>query len=344
MPPVLAAIETAQLTKSYGNTQALQPTTLGVPAGAVFALVGHNGAGKTTLIKILMNIFAPTAGTATVLGQPTAALTGAAFERIGYVSENQDLPLWMTVRQFLDYNKPFYPTWEIGNLVQQLELPLDRKLKNLSRGMLMKAALASVLAFQPELIVLDEVFSGLDPLVRDELIAALIAQTRRTTGTPATIVVSSHDLGEVESFATHVGFLHQGKFLFTEEMAALTARFRAVTVTFPGTVMPITQPPAETALPQMLGPADIRMPAAPPASWLMLERAGNTVHFVHAHADTENLQAQVAQHFPAAAGISAEPMTLRSIFLALAKSGRVPSEPTPNGPVPVPSPAAYASR
>jgi ABC-2 type transport system ATP-binding protein len=327
------AISTDQLSKSYGSTVALQPTSLTVPAGAVFALVGHNGAGKTTLIKILMNIIEPTSGSGTVLGMPSPTLTGAAFERIGYVSENQDLPLWMSVRQYLNYTKEFYPTWDVDSLVQHLELPLDRKLKHLSRGMLMKAALASVLAFSPELIVMDEPFSGLDPLVRDELIAALVS---RTQATGATILISSHDLGEIEAFATHVGFLHQGKLLFTEEMAALSARFREVTITFAGTAAPSADP----SLPAMLGPADITLPAAPPASWLMMERAGNTVRFVHSHADTENLQQQVASAFPAATGIEAQPMTLRSIFLALAKSGRVPAVPVAD---PVPA-AAYASR
>ena len=356
MPP---AIEIHELTKTYGATLALQPTTLSVPQGAVFALVGHNGAGKTTLIKILMNIIEPTAGTATVLGRPSSTLTGAAFERIGYVSENQDLPLWMTVRQFMDYNRPFYPVWNEEGLLQQLELPPDRKLKNLSRGMLMKAALASTLAFEPELIVLDEPFSGLDPLVRDEFIATLTSRTARANGVPATVLISSHDLGEVESFATHVGFLHQGKFLFTEELTTLTARFRDVTVTFPGTAMntigsattadaprldsetwAATDASAATTLPAMLGPADITLPNPPP-SWLMLERVGNTVHFVHSQADKENVQAQVAQYFPTATAISAEPMTLRSIFLALAKSGRVPS----GAPATVPAaPAAFAAR
>ena len=154
------AITTEEISKTYGKTLALQPASLSVPAGSVFALVGHNGAGKTTLIKILMNILEATSGTATVLGQASTTLTGAAFERIGYVSENQDLPLWMTVRQFLDYTSAFYPQWDLGNLVEHFELPLDRKLKNLSRGMLMKAALASTLAYSPELIVMDEPFSG----------------------------------------------------------------------------------------------------------------------------------------------------------------------------------------
>ena len=128
------AIETVGLAKGYGRTQALQPVSLSVPMGAVFALVGHNGAGKTTLIKLLMNILHPSAGSATVLGEDSTGLTGEAFTRIGYVSENQELPEWMTVRQYLDYLQPFYPEWDDADLVRVLDLPLDRKLKHLSRG------------------------------------------------------------------------------------------------------------------------------------------------------------------------------------------------------------------
>jgi ABC-2 type transport system ATP-binding protein len=321
------AIQTFALTKSYGlhgKIVALQPTTLNVPPGSVFALVGHNGAGKTTLIKLLMNILVPTSGTSNVLGAPSAGLMGAAFERIGYVSENQDLPLWMTVRQFLAYLAPFYPQWQLGDLVTRLDLPLNRKLKHLSRGMLMKAALASVLAFSPQLIVMDEPFSGLDPLVRDELIEALIAHTRATG---ATVLISSHDLAEIEAFATHIGFLHQGRFLFDEELSTLTARFREVTVTFAPTVTPS----AVEGQPALVTPAAITLPPAPSAAWLLPEVLGNAVRFAHSQADTEDIQAQVAAAFPAATAVQVLPMNLRSIFLALAKSGRVPVAPAETG-------------
>jgi len=309
------AIQTHELTKAYRTTTALHPLTLDVPRGAVFALVGHNGAGKTTLIKILMNMIRPTSGSATILDRPTLTLTGEDFTRIGYASENQELPDWMTVRQFLAYLKGFYPTWEDTELVAQLELPLDRKLKHLSRGMLMKAALASILAFKPSLILLDEPFSGLDPLVRDELIEALRPRALGAAhaSTQPTILISSHDLAEVESFATHIGFLHQGQLLFAEEMASLNARFREVTLSLTPPALVDGVPPVASAL------------AAPvPDSWLLLERTPTAARFVHIHADTEALPAQVAEVFPNVSGLQVEPMNLRAIFLALAKSGRAP--------------------
>lgn len=325
---VVPAIQTVALAKGYRSTQALHPLTLTVPRGAVFALVGHNGAGKTTLIKLLMNMIHPTSGTAMILGKDTTHLNGSDFTRIAYASENQELPDWMTVGQFLSYLKGFYPTWDDAALVQQLELPLNRKLKQLSRGMLMKAALASILAFNPSLILLDEPFSGLDPLVRDELIEALMSRVnpRSLAAGEAlasnpnqerpTILISSHDLAEVESFATHIGFLHQGRLLFAEEMTSLTSRFREVTITLP--------PPAPGDAAAVLTKA-----ANPPDSWLLLEQTLTAARFVHIHADTEPLDEQIAAVFPTpvAPHIQATPMTLRGIFLALAKSGRTPATP-----------------
>jgi ABC-2 type transport system ATP-binding protein len=179
MPPV---IQSQNLSRSYGRTDALKGLDFTIPQSAIYALVGPNGAGKTTIIKLLMNILRPTTGSAQVLGHSVANITGEVFTHIGYVSENQELPEWMTVRYFLDYLRPFYPTRDSAleqHLLRQFDLPLDRKIKHFSRGMKMKLALASVLAYRPALIVLDEPFSGLDPLVRDELIEGLLERAPR---------------------------------------------------------------------------------------------------------------------------------------------------------------------
>lgn len=310
-----SAIEVHDLAKSYGRTIALHPTSLSVPAGSIFALLGHNGAGKTTLLKMLMNILHPTSGTAEVLNRPTSSLGGEDFTHVGYVSENQELPGWMTVADFLRYQSGFYPRWDDRTLIQRFDLPLRRKLKHLSRGQRMKAALASVLAFSPSLIVLDEPFSGLDPLVRDELIEALL-DTAATQ--PTTILLSSHDLAEIESFATHVAFLHGGHLLFAEEMTTLSARFREVTILMPPTErrMSFTLRSAEEQKAY-----DATAPKFPP-SWLMPRISGHLFRFVHAHADTEPLTEQVQQYFGPEANIEVEPMNLRSIFLAIVKSSR----------------------
>jgi len=142
---------------------------------------------------------------------------------------NQEMPNWMTVEYFMAYLKPFYPNWDDQHataLLRQFELPPDRKLRHLSHGMRMKAALASSLAYHPRLLVLDEPFTGLDPLVRDELIEGVLENAEG-----ATILISSHDLTEIESFASHIGYLDRGRLQFSEEMATLSDRFREVEIT-----------------------------------------------------------------------------------------------------------------
>jgi ABC-2 type transport system ATP-binding protein len=299
MSPMNSTIQTQNLTKRFGHTEVLRGIDLAVPEGAIYALVGANGAGKTTMIKLMMNIFRPTSGHADVLGIDSQRLAGKAFTRIGYVSENQEMPDSMTVGAMLDYMRPFYPQWDRtleGQLVRQFDLPVERKLKHLSRGMRMKAAFASSLAYRPSLIVLDEPFTGLDPLVRDELIEGLLERAPETT-----IFLSSHDLAEIESFASHVGFLEGGHMLFSEEMSVLADRFREVTITL--------------ALPAPLPPN------LPPA-WLLPETADCVLRFFHSEYQGDVTAREIAATFPSARDISVEAMPLRSIFLAIAKSGR----------------------
>jgi ABC-2 type transport system ATP-binding protein len=124
-----AVIRTDGLSKRFGKTEALTGVGIEVPAGAIYALVGANGAGKTTLIKLLMNILEPSAGSAWVLGIDARRLRGKGLARIGYVSENQEFPEWMTVEGMLEYLRPFYPTWDRaleGQLVRQFDLPAGR--------------------------------------------------------------------------------------------------------------------------------------------------------------------------------------------------------------------------
>lgn len=299
-----SAIRTEALGKKFRKLEALRSLSVDIPEGAIYALVGPNGAGKTTFIKILMNILRPTTGSATILGMPSTSITGRAFTGIGYVSENQELPDWMRVDHFLRYVAAFYPTWDRAleqELVKQFELPLGRKLKHLSRGMHMKAALTSALAFHPKLIVLDEPFSGLDPLVRDQLIEGLLERASE-----ATILISSHDLAEVESFSSHVGYLEQGALRFSEELASLTDRFREVEV--------VRDAPAP-------------LPSSTPASWLQMSDASSVVRFIETRFDAERTAAEIRNAFgEIVRDVTFTPMSLRSIFLAIAKSLRGASQ------------------
>jgi ABC-2 type transport system ATP-binding protein len=295
----VSILRTIELTKRFRGTLALDRLNMEVPEGSVFALIGANGAGKTTAIKVLMNIHHPTSGTAEALGVDSRKLSPHEFQQIGYVSENQEMPEWMTVGYFMAYLKPFYPTWDdarAAELLRQFDLPLDRKLKHLSRGMKMKAALASSLAYRPKLIVLDEPFSGLDPLVRDELIEGLLESASEST-----ILISSHDLAEIESFASHVGYLDRGRLQFSEEMTALSGRFREVEVTL-----------ASAAV----------VPANWPGSWLRVETSAAVVRFVDSQFDEARTMAEVHRIFGEPRAVAITPMPLRSIFVTLAKAER----------------------
>ncbi len=294
-----SAIRTHDLGKKFRRVTALDNLNLDVPEGAIYALVGPNGAGKTTAIKVLMNIFPPTSGRAEVLGADSTRIAGRAFTSIGYVSENQELPDWMRIDQFLAYLRPFYPTWDRSledGLVKQYGLPLNRKLGKLSRGVRMKAALVSALAYHPKLIVLDEPFGGLDPLVRDELIEGLLERASE-----ATIFVSSHDLAEIENVASHVGYLEDGRLRFSEDMAALVERFREVELTLH--TAPALQPTW-------------------PESWMQIDTSGAVLRFIESRFDEERTRGEIRQLFGDVRDTTFTPMTLRSIFLAMAKAGR----------------------
>jgi ABC-2 type transport system ATP-binding protein len=293
------AIVTHELVKQFYRVAALNGLNLDVPEGAIYALVGPNGAGKTTAIRVLMNILSPTRGHAEVLSTDSRKVAGAAFESIGYVSENQDLPDWMRIDQLLAYLRPFYPTWDRnleGSLLQQYALPLDRKLGKLSRGMRMKAALVSALAFHPKLIVLDEPFGGLDPLVRDELIEALLERASEST-----IFISSHDLADIENLASHVGYLEAGTLRFSEEMTSLGERFREVELTFE------TSPPLPRSLPE---------------GWIQMGASAAVVRFIESRFEKDRTRADIGRLFPTAREVNFTPMSLRSVFLAMAKEGR----------------------
>jgi ABC-2 type transport system ATP-binding protein len=215
------AIETVDLTRRFRSVTAIDGVNLQIPAGSIFALVGPNGAGKTTTIKLLLNLLRPTRGRATILGADSSRLGPRELARIAYVSENQQLPEWMTPSQLTAYLRPFYPTWDdqlCRKLQEGLTIDPHRPLRTLSRGTRMKAALLVSLAYRPELLIMDEPFTGLDPLVRDELIRALLELTGEYRWTT---LISSHDIDEVERLADSIAFLDNGRIEFTDSVQAL---------------------------------------------------------------------------------------------------------------------------
>jgi ABC-2 type transport system ATP-binding protein len=292
-------IEIRNLHKRFGRHEAVSGLDLSVPPGSAFALVGPNGAGKTTTIRVLMNILAPEQGCATVLGVDSRRLSPCELGRIGYVSESQQFPGRLTVGQYLDYLRPFYDRWDRsleGQLIDQLQLPLERPIGALSHGMRAKLALACALPFRPQLLVLDEPFSGLDALVREEFLRELASQAGEMT-----ILVSSHELPEIEGLATHIAFIEKGRVLFQEEMEALQARTRAVRVTLTG---------------------DATVPPRPPTNWIELHAAGSVLSFIDIAFVAESLPQSIAEVLRAVRHIDVQPVGLRSIFTALTRARR----------------------
>jgi ABC-2 type transport system ATP-binding protein len=217
-------IETHGLCKNYERFAALHELTISVPEGSVFALLGASGAGKTTAIKILLNMISASSGNARVLGVDSRSLHPAVLAQIGYVSENQALPARLRVEDFFEYLRPCYASWDRAleqDLRDRLRLPPRRRIGELSHGMRLKMALACALPFRPKVLVLDEPLSGLDALARDEIIDGFLRQAGEMT-----VLISSHELDEVERFATDVAFLHEGRLLFQGSVAALAEHAR----------------------------------------------------------------------------------------------------------------------
>jgi ABC-2 type transport system ATP-binding protein len=287
-------LETRGVAKRFGRFEAVEDLDLRVPEGSVFALIGPNGAGKTTTLRLLMNILRPDRGEIRVLGTASQRLGPRDFERIGYVSESQKLPEGLTLAQYFDYLRVLYPAWDRElerALCAQFELPPARRIRHLSHGMRMKALLVAALAYRPKLLVLDEPLSGLDTLVRDEVVNGLLQQAADTT-----ILISSHELAEIESFTTHVAFMQNGRLLLQEAIESLQARFREVSVTLS---------------------AVKELPQPRPASWLLPEIEGHRLRFITTdYADEAALFRPVAQHI-GAVRLESEPMSLRAIANSL---------------------------
>ena len=294
-------LEFQQVNRRFGRSKALKDASFRVPAGSITALLGPNGAGKSTALKIALNLLRPSSGTVRVLGTDSRKLGPAELARIGYVADGMELPEWMTVAQFLGWCRPLYPKWDADlerALCKQFALPADRKLRHLSRGQKMKAALASVLSYRPELLVLDEPFSGLDPLVRDEFIAGLL----ELAGSEGfSVILSSHDIEEVDRLADHVVLMNHGTVLLDESAESLLARHRRIEVLMPENF---------GSLPEL------------PAHWIAAESAGRVLRFADTRHDPEDFARATAKVFTGCPPPDVHRFTLRELFVTLVKAGK----------------------
>src|SRR5437870_1712640 len=216
-----SVIEVSDLTRRFGGKTALASVSLSLPRGGVYGLVGANGAGKTTLIKHILGLLRAESGSVRVFGLDPVAEPVGVLSRIGYLSEENDLPGWMRVDELVRYSRALYPGWDDAyaeELRQAFALDATAPIKTLSRGQKARAGLLAALAHRPELLVLDEPSSGLDPIVRRDILGAVI---RTIAHEGRTVLFSSHLLDEVEQVADHVTMIRQGTVVLSGPLAAL---------------------------------------------------------------------------------------------------------------------------
>ena len=210
-----SAIEVTELTRRFDSKTALDSVTLSMPPGAVYGLVGANGAGKTTLIKHILGLLRAQSGSVRVFGLDPVADPVGVLSRIGYLSEENDLPSWMRVDELISYSRAFYPAWDddyAEELRRSFALDPVAKIKTLSKGQKARAGLLVALSYRPDLLVLDEPSSGLDPIVRRDILGAII---RTIAGEGRTVLFSSHLLEEVEQVADHVTMIDHGRIVLS---------------------------------------------------------------------------------------------------------------------------------
>jgi len=219
------AVEVNKLSQSFGKTEALRNVSLNVPTGTVFGLLGLNGAGKTTLLRHLLGLHRPERGTVQVLGGDPIADRESVMRRVGYLSEEDSLPTWMRVRDLTQFCESIYPEWDrayAADLCDWFELSPDARLKSLSKGGRARAGLIAAIAHKPELLILDEPGSGLDPIARDDILQAII---RTISVEGRTVVFSSHLLDEVSRVCDTVAIVHRGELIESLPVMEIDERY-----------------------------------------------------------------------------------------------------------------------
>lgn len=225
-------VAVTHLSRRFGATEALRDVSVTVGRGSVFGLVGENGAGKSTLLKHLLGLWRAQTGTVTVFGKDPVGDPVSVLGRIGYLSEQPELPGWMRVADLLRYTQAFYPRWDTKyaeQLREQFGLDPDARIRTLSKGQHTRLGLIAAEAHRPDLLILDEPSSGLDLIVRRDILEAIV---RTVTDEGRTVIFSSHLLDEVERVSDHLAMLHRGTLRFCAPLDELQARHRRISLHF----------------------------------------------------------------------------------------------------------------
>jgi ABC-2 type transport system ATP-binding protein len=294
-------VDVNDLSRAFGQKRALDGVSFQASAGQVYGLVGSNGAGKTTLIKHLLGLLRAMAGSVRVFGLDPVRDPVGVLGRIGYLSEERELPEWMSIEELMRYTQAYHPTWDVAyerELLKTFALDPAKKIKELSKGMRAQAGLIAAVAHRPELLILDEPSSGLDVVVRRDILDAVV---RAVADDGRTVIFSSHLLDEVERMSDHVTLMHQGRVALSGVLDDVRRQYQRSRVRFADH---FDQPPAiDTAL--------------------VMEGGGRTWSVVHSGSLEQFRHAVVARGGEI---VESRDATLEEIFLARAGRNRAQAE------------------
>jgi len=225
-------IDVHEISRTFGTKRALDRVTFRATEGKVYGLVGANGAGKTTLLKHLLGLLRAQSGSVRVFDRDPVRDPVGVLSRVGYLSEERELPEWMRVDELMQYTQAYHPTWDAAyarELLDTFALDPSKKIKELSKGMRAQAGLVAAVAHRPELLILDEPSSGLDAVVRRDILDAIV---RTVADDGRTVIFSSHLLDEVERMSDHVTMMHEGRVTLNGELDDVRRRYRRSRVRF----------------------------------------------------------------------------------------------------------------
>jgi ABC-2 type transport system ATP-binding protein len=225
-------VDVTGVSRSFGQKRALDGVSFQAAEGQVYGLVGANGAGKTTLIKHLLGLLRATSGSVRVFGLDPVRDPVGVLRRVGYLSEEQELPEWMRIDELMRYTQAYHPGWDMAyarELLDTFGLDASKKIKDLSKGMRAQTGLVAAVAHRPALLILDEPSSGLDPVVRRDILDAIV---RTVADDGRTVIFSSHLLEEVERMSDHVTMLHQGRVALDGALDDVRSAYRRSSVHF----------------------------------------------------------------------------------------------------------------
>jgi len=288
-----SVVDVKELSRWFGGKNALDRVSFRATAGQVYGLVGANGAGKTTLLKHLLGLLRATTGSVRVFGLDPVRDPVGVLSRVGYLSEERELPEWMRVDELMRYTQAYHPTWDASyahELLETFALDPGKKIKDLSKGMRAQAGLIAAVAYRPELLILDEPSSGLDAVVRRDILDAIV---RAVADDGRTVIFSSHLLDEVERMSDHVTMIQNGRVTLSGVLDDVRRDYQRSRVRF---AEHFNQPPIlDTAL--------------------LLEGSGRTWSVIHS-GSLENFRASVLAR--GGEVVESRDATLEEMFLARA--------------------------